>query len=125
MARAVIAPRTGLAFVAAIAVRKFRGVGPATAAKMERLGILTGADLTARSLQFLQQHFGKSGYWYFRIVGGIDECPVEPNRVRKSIGPEDTFVSNIFERDAARSELTTLVAKAGHRPHGHAEGEVC
>lgn len=109
--QAVITPRAGPAFVEALAVKKFHGVGPATAAKMERLGILTGADLKARSLEFLQQHFGKSGGWYFRIARGIDQRPVEPDRVRKSIGAEDTFASDIAERDIARAELTPLVAK--------------
>lgn len=109
--QAVITPRAGPAFVEALAVKKFHGVGPATAAKMERLGILTGADLKARSLGFLQEHFGKSGGWYYRIVRGIDDRPVEPDRVRKSIGAEDTFAIDIIERDAARAELTPLVAK--------------
>lgn len=109
--QAVITPRAGPAFVEALAVKKFHGVGPATAAKMERLGILTGADLKAKPLAFLQQHFGKSGGWYYRIARGIDERPVEPDRVRKSIGAEDTFATDIVERDAARAELTPLVAK--------------
>lgn len=59
--QAVITPTRGPQFVADLPVRKFHGVGPATAAKMERLGILTGADLREKSLDFLQQHFRKSG----------------------------------------------------------------
>jgi DNA polymerase-4 len=51
----------GPAFIAALPVAKFHGVGPVTAAKMRRLGIETGADLRAKSLSFLQQHFGKTG----------------------------------------------------------------
>lgn len=109
--QAVITPRAGPAFVEALAVKKFHGVGPATAARMERLGILTGADLKARSLNFLQEHFGKSGAWYYRIARGIDERPVEPDRVRKSIGAEDTFATDIFERDAARAEIASLATK--------------
>jgi nucleotidyltransferase/DNA polymerase involved in DNA repair len=42
-------------------VEKFHGVGPATAAKMNRLGIKTGFDLREQTLAFLQQHFGKPG----------------------------------------------------------------
>ena len=109
--QAVITPRMGPAFVEALAVKKFHGVGPATAAKMERLGILTGADLKARPLAFLQQHFGKSGTWYYRIARGIDERPVVPDRPRKSIGAEDTFQTDIFDRDAARGEIVPLVEK--------------
>ncbi|KQK31156.1 DNA polymerase IV [Bosea thiooxidans] len=109
--QAVITPRMGPAFVEALAVKKFHGVGPATAAKMERLGILTGADLRAKSLAFLQQHFGKSGAWYYRISRGIDERPVQPDRERRSVGAEDTFAVDIFDLEAARAEITPLVGK--------------
>ncbi|HEY0122169.1 MAG TPA: DNA polymerase IV [Rhizobium sp.] len=109
--QAVITPRMGAMFVESLAVKKFHGVGPATAAKMERLGILTGADLKAKSLPFLQQHFGKSGLWYYRIARGIDERPVQPDRPRKSVGAEDTFVTDIFEFEAAHAELAPLIAK--------------
>ncbi|UXS43064.1 DNA polymerase IV (plasmid) [Agrobacterium tumefaciens] len=109
--QAVITPRMGPAFVEALAVKKFHGVGPATAAKMEKLGILTGADLKAKSLAFLQENFGKSGGWYYRIARGIDERPVQPDRPRKSVGVEDTFVTDIFELEAARRELSPLIDK--------------
>lgn len=109
--QAVITPRMGPAFVEALAVKKFHGVGPATAAKMERLGILTGGDLREKPLAFLQQHFGKSGAWYYRISRGIDERPVQPDRQRKSVGAEDTFAADIFDLEAARAEITPLVAK--------------
>lgn len=109
--QAVITPRMGPGFVEALSVKKFHGVGPATAGKMERLGIATGADLRAKSLDFLQQHFGKSGGWYYRIARGIDERPVEPHRERKSIGAEDTFAVDIFDLDSARRELKPLAAK--------------
>lgn len=57
----VITPSHGSAFVETLPVKRFHGVGPATAAKMEALGIETGADLKSKPLAFLQQHFGKSG----------------------------------------------------------------
>ena len=70
----VITPEMGPAFIAALPVAKFHGVGPVTAAKMQRLGIETGADLRAKPLSFLQQHFGKSAAWYLGIANGEDEC---------------------------------------------------
>ena len=76
--QAVITPARGPDFVAALPVRKFHGIGPATATRMERLGIVTGADLRDRPPEFLRQHFGKSGEWYHRIARGIDHRPVEP-----------------------------------------------
>jgi DNA polymerase-4 len=109
--QAVITPKAGQDFVANLPVKKFHGVGPATAAKMERLGIQTGADLRAKPLEFLQQHFGKSGSGYYRISRGIDERPVQPNRERKSISAEDTLSSDIFDFEAALAEVTPLVEK--------------
>ena len=109
--QAVITPARGPQFVAELPVKKFHGVGPATAAKMERLGILTGTDLRAQSPEFLRRHFGKSGDWYYRISRGIDHRPVEPHRERKSIGAEDTFFEDIFSFDPAKVEIDALVAK--------------
>lgn len=109
--QAVITPKNGPAFVEGLAVKKFHGVGPATAAKMERLGILTGADLKAKSLAFLQEHFGKSGAWYYNISRGIDDRPVRPDRERKSVGAEDTFMTDLFDLDAARAEISPLIDK--------------
>src|SRR5438094_129748 len=57
----VIRPDMGPPFVESLPVRKFHGVGPATAAKMTRLGIKTGLDLREATLAFLRQHFGKAG----------------------------------------------------------------
>ncbi|WJS86344.1 DNA polymerase IV [Paracoccus sp. TOH] len=109
--QAVITPSRGPEFVAALPVKKFHGVGPATAAKMERLGILTGADLRDKSPEFLHAHFGKSGDWYYRISRGIDHRPVEPHRERKSIGTEDTFSEDIFDVEPARREIDALASK--------------
>ncbi|MEF9601667.1 DNA polymerase IV [Paracoccus sp. PXZ] len=109
--QAVITPARGPQFVADLPVKKFHGVGPATAAKMERLGILTGADLRAQSPEFLREHFGKSGDWYYRISRGIDHRPVEPHRERKSIGAEDTFSEDVFSLDPAKAEIDALSAK--------------
>ncbi|WP_421590979.1 DNA polymerase IV [Shinella sp. M27] len=109
--QAVISPRNGPAFVEALAVKKFHGVGPATAAKMEGLGILTGADLRSKPLAWLQEHFGKSGAWYYNISRGIDNRAVQPDRPRKSVGAEDTFIVDIVDLAAARAEITPLAAK--------------
>lgn len=112
--QAVITPGKGPDFVANLAIKKFHGVGPATAARMEKLGILTGADLRAYPLEFLRQHFGKSGLWYHQISRGIDHRPVEPHRQRKSIGTEDTFAKDIFDLSEAQAEVSLLARKVWH-----------
>jgi len=109
--QAVITPRNGPAFVEQLPVKKFHGVGPATAEKMHRLGIHTGGDLKTKSLSFLTDHFGKSGPYFYGIARGIDNRQVKPDRVRKSIGSEDTFAADISDLGAAKAELALLVAK--------------
>jgi DNA polymerase-4 len=94
----VITPEMGADFIASLPVAKFHGVGPVTAARMQRLGIQTGADLRTKSLAFLQQHFGKSAAWYLGIANGEDDRPVVADRQRKSSGSETTF-----ERDLTAS----------------------
>jgi len=73
----VITPDMGPIFVETLQVRKFHGIGPATARKMEQLGIRTGLDLRAQALDLLQQHFGKSGF--LLLLGGArhrrSQCP--------------------------------------------------
>jgi DNA polymerase-4 len=59
----VVTPDMGEAFVEALPVTRFHGVGPVTATKMHKLGIQTGADMKRQSLELLQAHFGKSGPW--------------------------------------------------------------
>ncbi|HSI02537.1 MAG TPA: DNA polymerase IV [Reyranella sp.] len=91
----VIPPEKGPAFVESLAVAKFHGVGPKTAEKMNRLGIHTGADLKAQSLEFLEQYFGHAGAYYHAIARGQDERRVVPNRPRKSVGSETTFMEDL------------------------------
>ncbi len=86
-----VTPEMGAAWVETLPVSRFHGVGPVTAAKMKRLGIESGADLRARSIAFLQANFGSAAGWYHDIARGIDERPVNPNRIRKSSGSETTF----------------------------------
>ncbi len=114
----VITPAMGPAFVETLPVRKFHGVGPATAAKMARLGIKAGLDLRAQTLAFLQQHFGKAGSYYYGVARGIDERPVRADRIRKSVGAENTFPADLFTYEAARDALQDIIDKVW----GHCEG---
>jgi DNA polymerase IV len=107
----VITPAMGPAFAEALPIKKFHGVGPATANKMHRLGIETGHDLKAQTLPFLQHHFGKAGRYYYWIARGVDERQVSPDRARQSIGAETNFAEDIHERDAARRELKPFIGK--------------
>jgi DNA polymerase-4 len=107
----VITPAIGPEFVETLPVRKFHGVGPATAKKMEGLGIRTGLDLRAQALDFLQHHFGNAGSYYYWAARGIDERPVRADRIRKSVGAENTFAADLFAYEAARDALREIVEK--------------
>ncbi|MEI9985878.1 MAG: DNA polymerase IV [Aliidongia sp.] len=104
----VIPPERGEAFIAALPVKKFHGIGPKTAERMNALGIFTGADLRARPLSDLQQHFGKSGAWYYAISRGEDHRAVDPNRIRKSSGSETTFKTDLTRPEDIEAGLRSM-----------------
>jgi DNA polymerase IV len=91
----VILPREAESFVEKLPIEKFFGIGKVTAKKMRALGINSGADLKARSLEELILKFGKTGRYYYNISKAIDERPVNPNRIRKSLGAERTFEEDL------------------------------
>jgi DNA polymerase-4 len=101
----------GLAFVENLPVGKFHGIGPATSAKMNGLGIFTGLDMRNQTLEFMNANFGKAGAYYYWISRGVDERPVRANRIRKSVGAENTFSTDLTELDAMVAELEPLIDK--------------
>jgi DNA polymerase-4 len=101
----VITPAIGQAFVEALPVRKFHGVGPVTAEKMHGLGIRTGADLKDKSPGFLKHHFGKAGAWYHAIARAEDDRLVKPDRPRKSTGSETTFSRDLTDSRTIETEV--------------------
>jgi DNA polymerase-4 len=107
----VIPPRLGPQFVEGLAVGQFHGVGPATAAKMNRLGIRTGLDLRRQTLAFLSEHFGKAGPYYYGVARGKDDRPVEADRERKSVGAETTFERDLRDWQQVAPALAPLCAK--------------
>ncbi len=104
----VIPPGSGADFVADLAVGKFHGVGPKTAERMNQLGIFTGADLGRQPLAFLQQHFGKSGPWYYGLARGEDHRAVVPDRPRKSSGSETTFSKDLTDPAAIEDAVQAM-----------------
>ncbi len=104
----VIQPDQGLDFVANLPIGKFHGIGPATEAKMQKLGILTGADLRKKTLAQLVERFGKSGQYYYNIARAIDDRPVKSVRIRKSLGKETTFAEDVLSVDLLIEKLNGL-----------------
>jgi len=106
----VIRPGQGAQFVAGLPVRRFHGVGPRGGEKMARLGIETGADLAAKDLDFLRQHFGSFAEYLYRAARGIDLRPVRANRIAKSIGGERTFFEDQSDPEELRDTLERIIA---------------
>ena len=107
----VITPKMGPVFVQDLPVGKFHGIGPATSAKMNGLGIFTGMDMRNQTLEFMTANFGKAGGYYYWISRGIDERPVRANRIRKSVGAENTFSQDLADYEALAAELQPLIEK--------------
>jgi DNA polymerase-4 len=114
----VISPDMGPPFVERLSVGKFHGIGPATSAKMNGLGIFTGMDMRNQTLEFMNANFGKAGAYYYWISRGVDERSVRADRIRKSVGAENTFSSDLTEFDAMLAELEPLIEKVWR----HCEG---
>lgn len=111
----VVTPKQGPAFVAILPVKRFHGIGPVTAAKMARLGIATGADLRARSLEWLAAHFGSSAPYYHDLARGICHRQVKADRPYKSVSAEDTFLEDLSDETALLAELARIGATVWRR----------
>jgi DNA polymerase-4 len=110
----LIPPEKAESFVEQLQIDKFYGIGSATAKKMHEAGVFTGADLKKWTEMDLLRKFGKVGSFYFHIVRGQDDRAVEPNRVRKSIGAEESFAEDLVDRHQmfnALEEICTTLQK--------------
>ncbi len=104
----VIKPEDAEAFVEQLPVEKFFGIGKVTADKMHKMQIFTGADLKKFSEYELIKRFGKQGSYYYRVARAIDNREVQPNKIRKSVGVENTFAYDISLREEMVEKLREI-----------------
>ena len=116
----VITPSMGPAFVEELPVGKFHGIGPVTAAKMNRLGIHTGLDLKRQTRESLTAHFGMVGDYFYRLARAEDDRPVVADQLRKSLGVETTFARDLVAWEDVAPALLPVFAKlwAAYSRHG-------
>ena len=114
-----IGPADVAGFIEQLRVEKFHGVGKVTAAKMNSLGFHTGADLKQLEEEELVELFGKSGHFYYRIVRGIDDREVHPDRETKSLGAEDTFPYDLTQLEEMTVALTKIAQTVQERLAKH------
>lgn len=103
------------AFLEKLDIKKFYGVGKVTAEKMYQLGIFTGYDLKQKSLEYLEKHFGNSGFHYYQICRGIHNSAVKPNRKIKSVGAERTFGENLSSEIFMEERLQSIAKELEKR----------
>lgn len=107
----LITPEQAIPFLEKLPIEKFHGVGKVTAEKMKKMGIKNGADLKKLTEIELIRRFGKVGRHYYRVCRGEDQSPVNPNRIRKSIGAEETFKNDIDDIEMMKSELMPIIER--------------
>lgn len=108
-------PEDVLQFLEDLDIRKFYGVGKVTAEKMYQKGIFTGKDLKTKSIEYLEENFGKSGKHYYNVVRGIHNSDVKPNRIRKSLAAERTFSKNLSSEIFMLEKLKHIAAEVSKR----------
>jgi len=111
----VISQEEAAAFLEALPIEKFFGVGKVTAAKLRELGIQNGADLKHIGEERLRDLFGKHGRQLYHYACGMDDRPVEPMRERKSVGKEVTLERDIRDRSEMERILEHLALQVEHR----------
>ena len=102
-------------FLEKLDIKKFYGVGKVTAEKMYQLGIFTGYDLKQKPLEYLEKHFGNSGFHYYQICRGIHNSAVKPNRKIKSVGAERTFGENLSSEIFMEERLQSIAKELEKR----------
>ena len=103
-----IHPSRAQHFIEQLPIKAFWGVGPVTEEKFLKMGVKTGADLLKMPLAELVSHFGQAGVTYYKFARGIDDRPVQSERVRKSVGCEVTYEVDIPDRAFVLEEIGVL-----------------
>lgn len=104
-----------LDFIGRLPVEKIWGVGAKTKEKMRQIGVYTGSDLRAMSLQYLREVFGKAGELFYDFARGIDPRPVEVSWKRKAVGCEHTLEDDITMPSQMIIELYHVVLELERR----------
>ena len=110
-----VTPDEVLPFLENLEIGNFYGVGKVTTEKMYQLGIFTGKDLKEKSIEFLAQHFGKAGTFYYYVVRGIHNSEVKADRIVKSVGTEHTFDENLVSEVFMLEKLEDIAIELDRR----------
>jgi DNA polymerase-4 len=99
-----------LAFLHPMPVRALWGIGPVTEKRLAALGVTTIGELAAVPADALERYLGvAAGRHLSELARGIDDRPVEPEQEAKSIGHEETFATDLWDRDDLQRRLHRMV----------------
>lgn len=107
-----------IAFLHALPVSSLWGVGPATLAGLQRLGVETVGDLAEIPEPPLVAAFGPAnGRHLMELARGIDERPVEPDAELKSVSVEETYDRDLIGRSLVEAALLAHAQRLADRLH--------
>ena len=108
------------AFLAPRSVRALWGIGPKSAEVLEARGIHTVADVLETPRPVLDRALGGAmGDRIWHLARGVDARSVETQQVEKSVGHEETFLTDIDDPAVLRSEFRRLADRVGARLRKH------
>lgn len=107
----VIRPEEAELFIEKLPIGKFFGIGKVTESRLKNIGIATGADLKKFDRIQMYNLFGKSGEFFYDIVRGIDNREVITDWIRKSYGKEETYQTDLIEREDIYNSLNEIATE--------------
>ena len=111
----LITPENAASFIDDLPIEKFYGLGKVSVKKLHRINVRNGRDLKKLSPSILKVLFGKAGTFYYGIVRGIDDRPVELEGDPKSISREITLPNDSSSLREIRILLRMLARKVARR----------
>jgi DNA polymerase-4 len=112
----VVLPTEELSFLHPLPVRALWGVGPATAGRLDALGVTTIGDLARIPEAALCRSLGAAnGHHLAELARGEDPRRVEATRDVKSVGHEETFAADIHRHDPLHGHVVRMADAVGTR----------
>ena len=106
-------------FLDTLPIEKLWGVGKITQKDLSLLNVKTIGDLSRLPKDLLRRRFGQQGLQLYFLSKGIDDREVQPERIIKSIGREETFPEDILVKEKAGKEILILSQRVARRLRRH------